>query len=332
VFCDERFAVFGELPVSRWLAYCILANIFWALFLLIPKWGSTTLQGNSALLQVLSTIGLIPVALLFLGSPRLRQATHLKKGIALAFLSGGLGAFGNLAFFEAYAQGGEASVVGPLSGLYPLVTVILARYWVRDRLNWGQTAGVLLAVAAIGLFGLPGDSPAAGLGMGHLAPKWMPWVAVCLLLYGIAGVTQKLATNHISTELSTVCFALGSVPVVVIIVACVSLPWDISRADWGVSVGCGAVIGLATLVQFAAYRLGNASVTTAATTLYPAVAAAFAIPLFGERLNTVKVIAIVLAVLAGVALSYESPARAALDPADPAELPLPQEELALHED
>lgn len=294
--------------MSRWLAYCILANIFWALFLLMPKWGSKTLQDNSALLQVLSTIGLVPLALLFLGSPRLRQATHFKKGIALAFLTGALGALGNFAYFEAYAQGGEASVVGPVSGLYPLITVILARFWVRERLNLVQTVGVVLAVTAIALFGLmdaPGETTT--FGWGNLTAA-LGWVCVTLLFYGIAGVTQKLATDHISTELSTVCFALAFVPVAGLIMTFVSLPWDLSGADWGISISCGAVLGLATLVQFAAYRLGTASIITAVTALYPALAAAFAIPLFDERLTAIKVIAIFLAVLAGVTLSYEKPA------------------------
>ena len=41
----------------------------------------------------------------------------------------------------------------------------------------------------------------------------MALALVGLVLYGVAGVTQKLATNNVSTELSTVCFALAFIPV-----------------------------------------------------------------------------------------------------------------------
>jgi drug/metabolite transporter (DMT)-like permease len=55
-----------------------------------------------------------------------------------------------------------------------------------------------------------------------------------------------------------------------------------------------------------AYRHGKASLVTALTSLYPAVTVALAVPLLGERLDVTKVLAIALALGAGVTLSKEA--------------------------
>ena len=70
----------------------------------------------------------------------------------------------------------------------------------------------------------------------------------------------------------------------------------------------GAMIGIGSLVLFAAYREGKASIVTALYSLYPAVTVVLAKPLLGESINKVTWAAIILALIAGVMLSYETPA------------------------
>jgi drug/metabolite transporter (DMT)-like permease len=64
------------------------------------------------------------------------------------------------------------------------------------------------------------------------------------------------------------------------------------------------------LFSFAAYRAGKASIVTAVTALYPALTVVLAVPLFRERLDAWKVAAVIMSLVAGVALSYESEAGA----------------------
>jgi uncharacterized membrane protein len=71
------------------------------------------------------------------------------------------------------------------------------------------------------------------------------------------------------------------------------------------------LISTGTLTLFAAYRTGKASVVTALTALYPALTVVLAVPLFKEGMNLRKIAAIVLALAAGVALTYEKPPTAA---------------------
>jgi transporter family protein len=75
-------------------------------------------------------------------------------GKAWAFLTGILGGTGNIAFFHALVIGGKASIVIPATGLFPLVTVILAAIFLRERLGSLQKIGVVLALAAIYLLSL----------------------------------------------------------------------------------------------------------------------------------------------------------------------------------
>jgi transporter family protein len=53
-----------------------------------------------------------------------------------------------VAFYTAL-ESGKASVIAPLTSLFPLVTVLLAVVILKERLNYGQYAGLALALAAI---------------------------------------------------------------------------------------------------------------------------------------------------------------------------------------
>jgi drug/metabolite transporter (DMT)-like permease len=57
-------------------------------------------------------------------------------------------------FYVLAAQGGRLDVAAVLGALYPASTVLLAWVVLKERINWLQTLGVLLAFAAIVLFTL----------------------------------------------------------------------------------------------------------------------------------------------------------------------------------
>src|SRR5205814_845887 len=96
----------------------------------------------------------------------------------------------------------------------------------------------------------------------NVTAPWMIYALAALALFGIAAILQKLATNNISSELSTVCFALGFIPVALYLVATQKLVWPPTPAGWGLSILLGAMIGIGGLTLFAAYRDGKASVVT----------------------------------------------------------------------
>jgi uncharacterized membrane protein len=224
--------------------------------------------------------------------------------MAVAFVTGLFGNVGNLTQLMALKVG-EASLIYPYTALYPMVTVLLARAVLRERMNAIQAGGFVLAIAAVVLFSYLGEG---GVKQGVVVGSWLIWATVTVVCFGIAAVTQKVATNHISNELSLVCFAASFIPVgAAIVIWGGPFDWNLPRVECLYAGLYGAGIGLGTLVLFAAYRWGNASVVTALTGLYPALTAvlAMAIPAFGEKFTPLKIVAIVLAALAGAALTHE---------------------------
>jgi transporter family protein len=91
----------------------------------------------------------LPLIVYVARSPRLKGGSERRAGIGWAFLTGILGGTGNIAFFRALGVGGQASVVVPATALFPVVTVILALSFLRERLGRAQKAGLAIALVAI---------------------------------------------------------------------------------------------------------------------------------------------------------------------------------------
>ena len=296
------------MKVPRWLVYCLIADLLWGVWGIVPKEKSAAM--SDGVMQIISMLGLIPVALLFLLSPNLRSGTRHKKGIVYAVATGLCGGAANFCILRALGTGGDASAVLPLTGVFPLVTLILAVLFLRERPNKIQITGVLVAIVAVALFS--GATSIEADVFTSVTGSWMGFSLIAVSLLGIAGVTQKIATTYISAELSTVCFALAFIPVSIAVSFLDSeISWEIPIRDWFIGIIWGAVIGLAMIVQFAAYITGKASVVTALAALYPAVTVLLAVAWYQEEFTVQKAIAIGLALAAAIALSYESPAVAA---------------------
>jgi bacterial/archaeal transporter family protein len=93
--------------------------------------------------------------LLLLPSARRGAAGPQRRaGIAWAFVTGILGGAGNIAFFHALGSGGKVSIVAPATALFPVVTVILAVTFLRERISKQQVAGFALALVAIYLLSM----------------------------------------------------------------------------------------------------------------------------------------------------------------------------------
>ena len=63
----------------------------------------------------------------------------------------GIGDTGANLLFAYAATAGNLAVVGVLGSLYPVATVVLARWLLGERLSGGQSAGVALALTGVGL-------------------------------------------------------------------------------------------------------------------------------------------------------------------------------------
>ncbi len=293
--------------VPRWLRYSLLALACSGLWGLVSALASKSM--SPYLVQVVSTAGLVPVALVMAFSPHVRWRGGRWPGVAFASACGLVGGGGNLAMYAALKDG-AASLVVPLTGMFPLVTLALARGLLRERINRVQALGVGLAMAAIVLFGLtPGETVAWGWDL-VLAP-WLALSLLALVLFGSACFMQKLATRYVSDELATICFTLASIPLAALIALLVPLDWSFTWRQAVPAVLAGTFMLLATFALFAALRGGQAAVVSSLTALSPVLTVLLAVPVLDERLDAVKVAAIALALAAGAALSAESASPAA---------------------
>lgn len=138
-----------------WLFWSLVTIAMWGTWGLVSKIASGGV--DAYMNQLLFTVGIAPL-LVFVSwkvSKRDRSADPAEKreerakGVFWAFLTGILGGVGNMAYFEAMVKGGKASVVTPVTALFPMVTVLLALIFLKERLGRVQWVGLGLAFLAI---------------------------------------------------------------------------------------------------------------------------------------------------------------------------------------
>jgi transporter family protein len=134
--------------LSRWLTYALLCIVAWGTWGFVAKLGADRIAPGP--LQILATAGTLPLALLAFVQLRMRLEKDA-KGISYGIANGVLSGVGLLAYYAAVSRG-KVSVVGPVTSLFPLLTVALAFVFLRERLNRVQIAGVALSLVAIAIF------------------------------------------------------------------------------------------------------------------------------------------------------------------------------------
>ena len=138
--------------MPRWLFYSLLTILFWGVWGTVSKVASDGVDAYTN--QIFFTVGLLPLMLLVLRSTRRDRAPAGRAGNGWAFFTGILGGTGNIAYFLALGAGGNASIVTPATALFPLVTVVLAVVFLRERLGTAQKLGLVIALAAIYLLSM----------------------------------------------------------------------------------------------------------------------------------------------------------------------------------
>ncbi len=140
------------------------------------------------------------------------------------------------------------------------------------------------------------------------APAWVFYALLTVLLWGVGSITQKLATNWISTELSFVWFACAMITIALVILPVAHIDWHMNSRIFWLAVAGGALNGLGALTSFAALeRGGKASIVIPLCYLYPIITIILAIVLLHETLTRSEAAGIVLAIAAALLLSREGP-------------------------
>lgn len=283
--------------MPRWLRWTVLALLSWGVWAIMAKLIGEALSGAHN--QALSTLGILPVMLALVVSRKFSTPGNRPRGILYALASGAVSCIGNVVYYDVLSRGGKAATIVPLTALYPLVTILLAMLLLRERLNRIQLGGILLSLIAIYLFNVQREE--------GLLSNWLVYALAPIVLWGAAGFLQKLSTNHISGELSTLWFLAAFVPFGVFFLAQEPLPAQISANTWLLVIAQGFFLALgnyAILVAFASQ--GKASIIAPLAALYPVVSVPIAIFFLGETIRVREGAGILLALLSVAALCCET--------------------------
>jgi transporter family protein len=129
----------------HWLTYTLLSTLLYGLWGFFSKLATKYIDPNSVL--VYQALGAMLVEFAFIASSGWKWQVNI-QGILYGILVGITGIVATLFFFFALSKN-SASVVLPLTSLYPLVTVILAFLILKEPITLKQSIGILLAIVAL---------------------------------------------------------------------------------------------------------------------------------------------------------------------------------------
>ena len=131
--------------MHNWLIYALMATAIYGFWGFFPKLASDYLDPKSAM--VYQTLGTVVGALVILATLRFRLPVH-GKGITFSMLAGIAGVVGTQFLLMALSEG-KASVVVPVTALYPIGVILLAVFILKETLTLRQVCGILLSLVAI---------------------------------------------------------------------------------------------------------------------------------------------------------------------------------------
>jgi drug/metabolite transporter (DMT)-like permease len=175
-----------------WLRYAILTTLFWgvwgALIEIPEKAGFPATLGYSVW-----ALTMVPCAIFAAHGIDWRvdrDWTSVGLGSAVGFL----GAGGQLILFEALRTG-PAFIVFPIVSLYPVVTILLSVWLLRERASGRQWTGIALALPAIALLSYvePTDTLITGY-------RWLVLALGVFLMWGVQAWVMKFANNRMAAE------------------------------------------------------------------------------------------------------------------------------------
>jgi transporter family protein len=131
---------------SPWLLLALAAVVLWGITGLMQKMSTNFVSARTSAIWFLAAF--IPVAAVILLNnplPTDISARTWRLATALGFTL----ALGNLTILLAFASGGKASIITPLAGLYPVVSIPIAILVLDEQVTGREALGIALALAAV---------------------------------------------------------------------------------------------------------------------------------------------------------------------------------------
>lgn len=283
-----------------WLVFAIITTSFWGV------WGALISLPEKAgfpatLSYVVWALTMILPALVALKVINWKL-DYDKRSILLGSIVGFLGAGGQIVLFQTLRMG-PAYLVFPFISLSPLVTIILAKVFLKEKTGNKGWVGIILALIALPLlsYQFHGNSATSGY-------LWIILSIVVLLAWGIQAYVIRFANETMKAE--SIFFYMMITGIILIPIAL--LMTDFSKSiNWGFKgpylaaiIQILNAIGALTLVY--AFRYGKAIIVSPmANALAPVITIIISLAIYAVVPSSIKIIGMVMAVIAALLMGLE---------------------------
>lgn len=130
--------------LAPWFWFAVVTLVSWGIVGLLQKLSTNYISAESSLIWLV--VGyLILQPMLY---PGRTVFSYSGWNLTWALLSGALNALGALALFAALKSGGKASIVAPLTALYPLVVIVVVPFVLHESITRLQVVGIICTLIA----------------------------------------------------------------------------------------------------------------------------------------------------------------------------------------
>jgi bacterial/archaeal transporter family protein len=136
--------------MHEWLWFSILVLLCWGVLGVVQKLATSYIPAETALIW--AAAGFLLLEPLVFPTSSIFQ--YSAKNLSWALLNGVANGLGFFSLLAAMRYGGKASVVEPLSALYPAFVVLLAPFLLHERIHPLHALGIACAIVAGLLLGV----------------------------------------------------------------------------------------------------------------------------------------------------------------------------------
>jgi uncharacterized membrane protein len=275
-----------------WLFYSILTTLTWgiwgALIELPEKAGFPATLGYS-----IWALTMIPCALVGLMLIKFKLEVD-KKSVILGMIIGLTGAGGQIILFEALRLG-PAYIIFPVVSLYPVVTIILSLWILKEKTNRRSWIGVIIALIAIFL-------------LSYMKPKnleisgylWLGLSFLVFLMWGLQAVFMKIANNSMRAESI---FTYMTISGILLIPVAYWMTDFSQNINWGFKGPYLAAMihilnAMGALFLVYAMRYGKAIIVAPMTSLSPMITIVLSLAIYSVFPNPAMIVGFVFALIA----------------------------------
>jgi transporter family protein len=131
--------------LAPWLIFTILALLCFGVVGLLQKLSTDLVSAESALIWLIVGFLLLQPILY----PGRSLWTYSLRSLIFVFAAGVLNAMGSWAILAAMKSGGKASVVVPVTAVYPIIVCVVAPFLLHEHITRLQGIGIVCGLGAI---------------------------------------------------------------------------------------------------------------------------------------------------------------------------------------